>query len=128
MNDDEIVTAIQPHKNDEKKTTPKKKKSSFLLDVVGGDLFAKQTVTKQLPFVVYAVVLMMLYITNTYIGEDVNRVIMEQNRVLENKHIEYIYNMSEITKLTMQSQLVKKLDKTGIKESVEPLKKITINQ
>jgi len=104
-----------------------KKTSSFLPDFIGGDLFTKKTVTKQIPFIVYLVALAMAYITNTYVAEDVNSELMIQNRVLESKHVEYIYNKSEITKLTKQSQLVKQLKDKGIKESVEPLKKITIN-
>ncbi len=99
---------------------------SFFRKYLGGDIFTKKTVAKQLPFVIYVVVLLMLYITNTYIAEDVNSELMVQNRVLENKHVEYVYNKSEITKLTKQSQLVKLLKDRGIKESVEPLKKITI--
>jgi len=104
-----------------------KKTNSFLPDFIGGDLFTKKTVTRQLPFIIYLVALSMLYITNTYVAEDVNSELMIQNRVLESKHVEYIYNKSEITKLTKQSQLVKQLKNKGIKESVEPLKKITIN-
>lgn len=102
------------------------KKESFVQKYIGGEVFTKKTVTKQLPFVIYVVLLLMLYITNTYIAEDVNSELMVQNRVLENKHVEYVYNKSEITKLTKQSQLVKLLKDRGIKESVEPLKKITI--
>ncbi|MBP9994850.1 MAG: hypothetical protein KBT67_07945 [bacterium] len=104
------------------------KNTSFLPDFIGGDLFSKRTVTKQLPFIVYVVALSMLYITNTYVAEDVNSELMKQNRVLESKHVEYIYNKSEITKLTKQSYLVKQLKDKGIKESVEPLKKITTSR
>lgn len=104
-----------------------KKTNSFLPDFIGGDLFTKKTVTNQIPFIIYLVGLAMAYITNTYVAEDVNSELMIQNRVLESKHVEYIYNKSEITKLTKQSQLVKQLKNKEIKESVEPLKKITIN-
>lgn len=99
----------------------------FFKKYIGGDVFTKKTVVNQMPFVIYVVVLSMLYITNTYIAEDVNSELMVQNRILESKHVEYVYNKSEITKLTKQSQLVKVLKDKGIKESVEPLKKITIH-
>lgn len=99
----------------------------FFKKYIGGDVFTKKTVVSQMPFVIYVVVLSMLYITNTYIAEDVNSELMVQNRILESKHVEYVYNKSEITKLTKQSQLVKVLKDKGIKESVEPLKKITIH-
>lgn len=110
----------------EEKLKLRTKQNPFFQKYIGGDIFTKKTVVKQVPFVAYVVALLMLYITNTYIAEDVNSELMVYNRMLESKHVEYVYNKSEITKLTKQSQLVKLLKNRGIKESVEPLKKITI--
>lgn len=129
MSDDKLTIKEEEQNLPEEQTIklPKKRNTSFLPDFIGGDLFTKKTVTRQLPFIIYVVALSMIYITNTYIAEDVNSELMIQNRVLESKHVEYIYNKSEITKLTKQTQLVKQLKNKGIKESVEPLKKITID-
>ena len=129
MSDDKLTIREEEQNLPEEQTIklPKKRNTSFLPDFIGGDLFTKKTVTRQLPFIIYVVALSMIYITNTYIAEDVNSELMIQNRVLESKHVEYIYNKSEITKLTKQTQLVKQLKNKGIKESVEPLKKITID-
>ena len=106
----------------------KKIKGSFFNEYLGGDVFSKKTVIKQLPVVLYVVFLLMLYITNTYIAEDVNREVLMKTRLLDEKHVEYVYNKSEITRMTKQSELAKILKNKGIKESVEPLKKITINK
>ena len=129
MSNDELAMREEEQTLPEEQTMklPKKRNTSFLPDFIGGDLFKKKTVTKQLPFIIYIVALSMIYITNTYVAEDVNSELMKQNRVLESKHVEYIYNKSEITKLTKQTQLAKQLKYKGIKESVEPLKKITID-
>ena len=105
----------------------KKKKGSFFNEYLGGDVFLKQSVMRQLPFVLYVVFLLMLYITNTYVAEDVRREIAAKNKILEDRHVEYVYNKSEITRMTKQSELVKILKNKGIKESVEPLKKITVS-
>lgn len=104
----------------------KGKKNSFFNEYLGGDVFLKQSVMRQLPFVLYIVFLLMLYITNTYVAEDVRREISTKNKMLEDRHVEYVYNKSEITRMTKQSELVKILKNRGIKESIEPLKKITI--
>lgn len=129
MSNDELLMKEEKQTLPEEQTIrlPKKRNTSFLPDFIGGDLFKKKIVTKQLPFIIYVVALSMIYITNTYIAEDVNSELMKQNRVLESKHVEYVYNKSEITKLTKQTQLAKQLKNKGIKESVEPLKKITID-
>ncbi len=103
-----------------------KRRGSFFNNYLGGDVFSKKTVIKQLPFVLYVVFLLMLYITNTYIAEDINREVLTKTKHLEDLHVEYIYNKSEIIRMTKQSELAKVLKDKGIKESVEPLKKITI--
>ena len=46
------------------------KKKSFFNEYLGGDVFSKFSVVKQLPFVLYVAVLLMLYISNTYWAED----------------------------------------------------------
>ena len=101
-------------------------KGTFFNNYLGGDVFSKASVVKQLPFLLYVVFLLMLYITNTYIAEDINREVLVKTKVLEDKHVEYVYNKSEITRMTKQSELVRILKNKGIKESVEPLKKIKI--
>ena len=106
----------------------KKNRGSFFNEYLGGDVFLKTTVVKQLPFMLYIVFLLMLYITNTYIAEDINREVLTKTKLLEDRHVEYVYNKSEITRITKQSELDKILKNKGIKESVEPLKKITINK
>lgn len=104
------------------------KKGSFFNNYLGGDVFSKKTVINQLPFVLYVVFLLMLYITNTYIAEDINREVLTKTKQLEDRHVEYVYNKSEITRMTKQSELARRLKNKGIKESVEPLKKITVNK
>ncbi len=104
------------------------KKGSFFNNYLGGDVFSKKTVIKQMPFVLYVVFLLMLYITNTYIAEDINREVLTKTKLLEYRHVEYVYNKSEITRLTKQSELARILKNKGIKESVEPLKKLKVKQ
>ena len=68
----------------------------------------------------------MLYITNVYLAEDMSRESAQLKKKVENLHVEYVYLKSEITSLTKQSNMVRMLEKKGIKESVDPLKKIIV--
>lgn len=111
----------------EKKTSPKTKKNG-LIAVLGGDLLVNEGFLKLFPFLMYVVFLLMLCIANTYIAEDVNREIARLKKQEENLYVEYVYYNSEITKYTTQSNLVRKLERKGIKESVVPLKKIVVNR
>ena len=106
----------------------KKAKKNGLITVLGGDLLVNEGFLKMFPFLMYVVFLLMLCIANTYIAEDVNREIARLNKQEESLHVEYVYYNSEITKYTTQSNLVRKLDKKGIKESVVPLRKIVVDR
>ena len=103
---------------------PKESKKNGVAAVLEGDILVKEGFVKLFPFLMYVVFLLMLCIANTYIAEDVNREIAKLNKMEESLHVEYVYYKSEITKSTTQSNLVKKLEKKGIKESVVPLRKI----
>lgn len=110
---------------------PKKKSSKvnkLIADIMGGDIFSKDGFVGLFPFFVYIVFLSMLYITNVYIAEDVSRDIAKSNRRIEDLHVEYVYLKSEITKITKQSNMVNMLKNKGIKESVEPLRKIVVEK
>ena len=108
--------------------TPQKTKKNGVKTVLGGDLLVNEGFLKLFPFLMYVVFLLMLCIANTYIAEDVNREIARLNKQEENLYVEYIYYNSEITKYTTQSNLVRKLERKGIKESVVPLRKIVVNR
>ena len=52
--------------------------------------------------------------------------IIKSTKILEEKRVEYISIKSEITTRTKQSELSKKLGVKGIKETIEPVKKIVV--
>lgn len=118
-------------KDEEPKEKPVAKSYAWigkLSYVMSGDVFSKESVVKLFPFVLYVVLLLMIYITNVYVAEDVSREISRYNRLSEERYVEYIYLKSEITNITKQSNLAKMLNNTGIKESVDPFKKIIVEK
>ena len=94
--------------------------------VMSGAVFSKEAVVKSFPFILYVVFLLMLYIGNIYVAEDISREISRFNRLSEERYVEYIYLKSEVTSITKQSNLARMLKNTGIKESVDPFKKIVV--
>lgn len=103
----------------------KVKSSKFFTEFIGGGVLSRETVLRQFPFILYVVLLAILLISNTFAAEDMARDIAKKRQVLGDKHVEYIYIKSKITELTKQSVLSERLKNKGIKESVEPLKKIS---
>ncbi len=112
------------------KKDKKEKKTSGVrrvMNILGGSFLVREQFTKQFPFMVYVTVLLMVIITNTYIAEDRNREIVKNTKLLNDLHVEYIQVKSSIMQASKQSVLAKKLSGIGLKDPVEPLKRININ-
>lgn len=112
------------------KKDKKEKKTSGVrrvMNILGGSFLIREQFTKQFPFMVYVTVLLMVIITNTYIAEDRNREIVKNTKLLNDLHVEYIQVKSSIMQASKQSVLAKKLSGIGLKDPVEPLKRININ-
>lgn len=112
------------------KKDKKEKKTSGVrrvMNILGGSFLVREQFTKQFPFMVYVTVLLMVIITNTYIAEDRNREIVKNTKLLNDLHVEYIQVKSSIMHASKQSVLAKKLSGIGLKDPVEPLKRININ-
>lgn len=97
-----------------------KKVMSFL----GGSFLVKENFVKQFPFIVTVTILLMILITNTYIAESRIREIASANKQLSDLRAKYVELKANIMEASLQSTLVKKLEGTGIKESLDPLFRI----
>lgn len=99
-----------------------------VMNILGGSFLVKEQFTKQFPFMVYVTVLLMVIITNTYIAEERNREMVKNTKLLNDLHVEYIQVKSSIMQASKQSVLARKLNGTGLKAPIEPLKRININE
>lgn len=121
---EDIKTAEEP--KSKKKSRRNGKTNSTITEIMEGNMLKKEGFINFFPFLLYIVFLSMLYITNVYLAEDMSRESAQLKKKVENLHVEYVYLKSEITSLTKQSNMVRMLEKKGIKESVDPLKKIIV--
>ena len=108
--------------------TDKKKSSKTVMTILGGKFLVKEKFSKQFPFMVYVTLLLMAIITNTYIAEEKNRELIQATRRLSDLQVEYIQVKSAIMDASKQSVLSKKLSAIGLKESIEPLKRINTDE
>ena len=117
---------------DEKPSKSKGKTSGkggkTLMNVFGGTYLVNRGIAKQFPFMVYVTILLMILITNTYVAEEKSREITQTTRRLTDLQVEYIQLKSSIMESSKQSVLARKLKGTGIKETIEPLKRINIEE
>ena len=94
---------------------------------LGGDIIQSGTF-RFLPYLIFVAVLAFIYIANNYYAEDKIRLINQHRRDLKQIRYEYITTKSELTSMTKQSQIAKKLSNKGIKESTDPIKTIQIKK
>ncbi len=98
---------------------------SGLLGVLGGEFLAKDATRRQFSFIFFLAALALVYIANSYYAERTSRQIDAMNREMKELHYAYISSKSRLMQEGRQSEVARKLRYTGIKESVEPVKRLT---
>lgn len=93
--------------------------------VLGGEVLTNPTL-KFYPFLLFLTLLGFIYIANNYNVESKIRQINHIYAELKELNYEYITGKAKLEELSKQSQLAKRLEKSGLKESVEPIKVIKI--
>jgi hypothetical protein len=95
--------------------------------ILGGEVLKNPTI-KFYPYLIYLTLLGIVYIANNYNVESKIRQMNKLYAEIKELNAEYITGKANLEEMTKQSELAKKLEKTGIRESVEPLKLIKINK
>jgi hypothetical protein len=93
--------------------------------ILGGEMLSIGTF-RFFPFLVYIAFLAFIYIANNYYAEAKIRDINHLRKELKEINYEYITSKSKVEELSKQSQLAKRLEEKGIKESTQPVKTIRV--
>lgn len=94
---------------------------------LGGEMIQTGTF-RYLYYLIFTAVLAFIYIANNYYAEDKIRQINQRRKEIKEIRYEYITTKSELTSMTKQSQIAKKLKNKGIKESTDPINTIQIKK
>ncbi len=97
-------------------------------DVLGGAILETERTRRIFPYLLFLAGLAFVYITNDYVLESKVREITKTERQIKALRYEYISIKSDLMTISKQSQLEKRLESIGIKETNEPLKTIVIYQ
>ena len=114
----------------EEKQERKEQKIGSVKDLLDGSLIANDFIVKQLPYIVFLVILAFIYIANRYHAEKVVRQNVELTKEINELRAEAITTSSELMFISKQSEVAKLVEKRGLglKESVEPPRKIVIEE
>jgi hypothetical protein len=101
----------------------KKFKIRHILD---GSIITQDNILKRWPYVIFLVGLAILLIANNYASEKIIRQTNTIKKELKELQTEHLATLSEFLKKSQQSEIAKKLEVVGIKESVVPPKRIVV--
>ena len=95
-------------------------------DVLNGNIFTKQRVRRHYKLLLLIFVLLIVYIFEGYQSQRQQARIVELNRALQDAHYEYLTINAELTEMSRQSIVSKRLKDAGsnVKESTTPARSI----
>jgi len=114
----------------DEKQESKSSRLGSIKDLLDGSLIANDFIVKQLPYIVFLVALAFIYIANRYHAEKVVRASIELSKEINELRAEAITTSSELMFISKQSEVAKLVQERGLglKESVEPPRKIVIEK
>lgn len=95
--------------------------------VLTGAFLSKERAVSALPFIFFLTFVTLLYIANGYYAESQIRRQNKLTNELKELRSEFIISRSELSDLSKQSEVAKRLEPLGVKESVEPPRKILVH-
>jgi hypothetical protein len=114
----------------DQKIEQKEIRKGSVWDVFDGSVLTRDTVVRQLPFVLFITFLIILYIGNRYHAEKVIRETMQLQTELKELRARAISTASELEFISRQSEVAKMIDKRsmGLREALDPPVKITVKK
>lgn len=86
----------------------------------------KETIIRMMPFVFFMTLLALVYISNSYYAEKTIREIDATGKEIKELRSEFISGQSELMMKSKQTEVLNAVAQMGLKQSLEPPKKIMI--
>ena len=96
--------------------------------ILDGTIITQDKILNRWPYVILLVCLSILLIANNYVSEKIIRETNRVNRELKELQTEHLSLLLEYVRKSQQSEIAKKMNEIGIKESVVPPKRIRIKR
>ena len=93
-----------------------------------GSIITQDEILRRWPYVIFLVCLGILLIANNYVSEKIIRETNRVNRELRELRTEHLATLSEYLTKSQQSEIAKKLESIGIKESRVPPTRIRVKR
>ena len=128
IDEEETVLPEVEEKEDLKSPAPEGSATAFFRKLFTEGVVSKEAATEMLPFLVFLCVLGMIYIGNSHMAITNIRNINKLTKEVTELGYGYKSLKADLMFKSKLSEVVKKVDTLGIKEIVEPPKKIIIDR
>jgi hypothetical protein len=113
-------------KADKNKKAPKR--PNLLVQVLNGDILARDFVVNNLTFIFFILLLLLLVVAKGYYGKQLTKDIDTLQTDVNASTAEYIENKAKLEESTARYRLVEALERKGLKEAVKPAKVIRLKR
>lgn len=83
-------------------------------DLLGGKVLSKDTVLRQIPFILFVTGLILFYIANQYKGEKIMRQIMSLEKEVKELRSEYSSTAFDRQQMSTQSEIIEMVNAKGL--------------
>lgn len=120
-------------KEQEKEVKKERKKSTnfffrYIRPVLDGSFISREKTEKNFPFIFYILLLIILFISNTFRAQDTQRQINKTKEEVKALRIKSIYMKSQLMESTTPTKMADLVKHLGLEESEVPPQKITIEE
>jgi len=118
---------------DIKDTKDKKiKKKNFFIKyvkpILDGRFISRENTVRNFPFIFYVIILIILFISNTFRAHDTQRRINNTKEEVKTLKIKSIYMKSQLMESTRPTKMAKMVKKLGLKEPKTPPQRIIVKE
>lgn len=99
---------------------------NFFQSLFSADWFSSSAFVKYIPFIAFVALLAIIYIANRHYAERTVREIDRLSKEVKEMNWDYKSLSADLMKLTTQTEIAKRVDSMGLKERMEPPKKLVI--
>jgi hypothetical protein len=120
---------VDPEKQEGEQPKNKRKATGGKVkSILEGSFLARERVIRLLPFLIFLTGIGLLYIFNSNYANRTIISISKTKKQIEEQRFEYINTKSKLMQTTRQTEIAKRLQNRGLKESKTPPRKILIDQ
>ncbi len=122
---------LSPESSETKKAKGKskgKQAGGKIKGILEGSFLVREKVIGLLPFLIFLTGIGLLYIFNSNYANRTIITISKTKKQIEEQRFEYINTKSKLMQTTRQTEIAKRLQYSGLKESKTPPRKILIDQ